>query len=37
MASHRSTYKYDSTEQRTIPCNPTDDGASYNIHVSYDY
>ena len=25
------TYKYDTMEQRTIPCNPTDDGASYTI------
>tara|TARA_R110000765_G_scaffold72292_2_gene140379 strand:+ start:880 stop:1554 length:675 start_codon:yes stop_codon:yes gene_type:complete len=24
-------YKYDTMEQRTIPCNPTDDGASYTI------
>ena len=24
-------YRYDTMEQRTIPCNPTDDGASYTL------
>ena len=24
-------YRYDTMEQRTVPCNPTDDGASYNL------
>jgi hypothetical protein len=25
------SYRYDTMEQRTVPCNPTDDGASYNL------
>tara|TARA_R110002050_G_scaffold115750_1_gene232094 strand:- start:269 stop:937 length:669 start_codon:yes stop_codon:yes gene_type:complete len=25
------TYKYDSTEQRSIPCNPTDEGSAYTL------
>ena len=25
------TYKYDSTEQRSVPCNPTDEGSAYTL------
>ena len=30
------TYKFDSTEQRSVPCNATDAGSEYNIMFRMD-
>jgi|TARA_R110000824_G_scaffold248984_1_gene437946 hypothetical protein len=30
------TYRYDSTEQRSVPCGPTDDGAEYSVNFIMD-